>query len=334
MSTTLALIALASASALEPEAWFAREKQPERYSIIDVFTPWCGPCARLDREVFQGAEFGRRIESFRFQKVNADEPVGDLWQVRYHVVGYPTVLILDAQGNELTRIFGFVPEVEFWKQVDAALAGGHVARQMLRLRRGQLKAEARLAVLEAMIIRGEPEYPAFRLRLDPELTETGRDRLDFAFARYELLRHRKDYGGALKVFDRHLRKAQATGDSDRVRQLRVPRLKALVGLGQQVEALSVLEAWIGEQPDAAGAVTWFCGKENFAPKWAEGVARAALKKRPRDAGMLDNLALVLARQGRLEEAIDALVEARKIEPEDKWLKLHEQALRERGKPPL
>ena len=111
-------------------------------------------------------------------------------------------------------------------------------------------------------------------------------------------------------------------------------MRALVGLGEKTKAMVALEAWIREEPNAAGSVTWFCGKQNFAAKWAEGIARAALKKEPKHAGMLDNLALLLARQGRIDEAIETLVQARKIDPDDAWLKLHERALRETGKPPL
>ncbi len=334
MSTTLALIALASANAVHPDTWFAARAEPARYSIVDVYTPWCGPCARLDREVLKGAEFSKRRDSFRFLKVNGDEAIGEVWQDRYHVVGYPTVLILDGEGKELTRIFGFATEAEFWKQVDAALGGGHVEQQMLRLRRGELSSAELVPVLEAMIVRGEPEYPAFRMRFDASLNDDGKKRLDLAFARYELLRHRKDYQGALAVFQVHLRLAHASGDASMVKRLRGPHLRALVGLGRDSAAMTELEAWIREQPDAAGAVTWFCGKQNFAPKWAEGIARAALKKKPKDAGMLDNLALLLARQGRIEEAIDVIGQARRLQPDDNWLELHERSLRTHGKPPF
>ena len=334
MSTTLALIVLASANSTIPESWFSEPQSRSQYSVIDVYTPWCGPCARLDREVFQGDTFRKRRGTFRFLKVNADEAVGQLWQDRYHVVGYPTVLILDGRGRELTRIFGFVQEAEFWNRVDAALGGGHVEQQMLRLRRGELGPKNVVPVLEAMIVRGEPEYPAFRLRLENALTRPDAARLDLAFARYELIRHRKDYRNALTLLDRLRKEAQNRGEESLLKALRVPRLRALVGLKKDALAMVELERWLRDEPNASGAITWFCGKQNFATKWAESLARTVLKEQPKSASMLDNLALLLARQGRVEDAIDALVRARQIDPEDDWLRLHEKSLRETGKSPL
>ena len=46
-------------------------------------------------------------------KVDAEAGEGPAIVERYHVVGYPTVLVLDAEGNEVDRIFGFLPAEEF-----------------------------------------------------------------------------------------------------------------------------------------------------------------------------------------------------------------------------
>lgn len=329
MSTTLALLTLASASLPTPEAWLSDRQEGKNFALVDVFAHWCGPCARLDREVLKGQEFAKRRHQFRFLKVDGDQAAGEAWKKRYHVVGYPTVLLLNAQGEELTRIFGFATERSFWEQVDAALSGESAQLQVLRLQRGELKGAGMVQALKGMVVRGEPDYPALRLRYAEKLAPKDQEELDFFFAKFELLRSRKDYVAALQAFDRLLKQNPKLGP-----RIRSARLRALVALGRDGEAMAGLEAWAKASPNAVGSITWFCGKQNFAPKWAEALAREALKAKPDNAGLLDNLALLLVRQGRIEDAIEVIAQARKIEPEDAWLKLHEASLKKHGRSPL
>jgi len=79
--------------------------------IIDFYADWCIPCKELDALTFSdGAVID---ESKRFVAFKADMTGAlseDLKKAReaYSVKGFPTVLVIDAKGNELARITGYV----------------------------------------------------------------------------------------------------------------------------------------------------------------------------------------------------------------------------------
>lgn len=86
--------------------------------IIDFYADWCIPCKELDLLTFSDS---RVIElSVDFATLKADmtrsvSPDVESLRNKYNIVGVPTVLILDTEGNELQRITGFVNADEFYK---------------------------------------------------------------------------------------------------------------------------------------------------------------------------------------------------------------------------
>ncbi len=74
---------------------------------------WCGWCKKLDREVFSQAAFTQYaagnlvlfLADFPRGKEQTDEvkAQNSLLAKEYGVQGFPTVLLLDADGNELAR---------------------------------------------------------------------------------------------------------------------------------------------------------------------------------------------------------------------------------------
>jgi len=128
MSTNLkgmlgaALLFLTSAGAMADEqAWLtdfeearkvAREK---KMPILAYFggSDWCGWCIKLDREVWSQPEFkayanGRLVlflADFPARKPQADEVAAQNEKLAkaHQVRGFPTVLLLDAEGRELAR---------------------------------------------------------------------------------------------------------------------------------------------------------------------------------------------------------------------------------------
>lgn len=97
----------------------AAAKAQHRKLLVDVYATWCGPCHRLDAQVFARASVaGALAADWVALRVDGESAQGRDLAARYHVVGYPTVLFLDAAGTEIDRLFGDASAEEFVK--DAA----------------------------------------------------------------------------------------------------------------------------------------------------------------------------------------------------------------------
>lgn len=76
--------------------------------FMDCKTIWCGPCRAMAKNVFTLPRVGEYFAS-RFVPLMMDMETGegpDLSR-RYKVKAYPTMLVLDAEGNELGRVVGY-----------------------------------------------------------------------------------------------------------------------------------------------------------------------------------------------------------------------------------
>ena len=88
--------------------------------VIDFYADWCLPCKELDHKTFSDAAVISETE--RFVRLKADLTVpSDATTValtkQYKIVGVPTILFLDAGGNEVSRLVGFEPADEFLQRV-------------------------------------------------------------------------------------------------------------------------------------------------------------------------------------------------------------------------
>jgi thiol:disulfide interchange protein DsbD len=90
--------------------------------IVDFGAAWCGACNELATHTF--ADTSVRAEAGRFVAVRVDATDEDNEQVnkikdKYHVVGLPTVVVLDSEGNEKVRFNEFVPPERFLSAIKA-----------------------------------------------------------------------------------------------------------------------------------------------------------------------------------------------------------------------
>lgn len=90
--------------------------------VIDFFADWCIPCKELDAKTFSDARVAAELQ--RFKRVKADltlpdDPKTKDLTTRYHIVGVPTVVFLDAEGHEIPslRLTGFESPGKFLERV-------------------------------------------------------------------------------------------------------------------------------------------------------------------------------------------------------------------------
>jgi thioredoxin:protein disulfide reductase len=86
--------------------------------IIDFYADWCIPCKELDAFTFSDArviEASQNFYTFKADMTKSLSPEVAALREKYNIVGVPTVLIIDSNGNEVRRITGFVNADEFYE---------------------------------------------------------------------------------------------------------------------------------------------------------------------------------------------------------------------------
>jgi len=81
-----------------------------RALLIDFETTWCGPCKIMDEWVYTADNVVDASQAVVAVKVDGDEHP-DLKE-SFGVSGFPTMILLDSEGNELRRVSGYVNVVD------------------------------------------------------------------------------------------------------------------------------------------------------------------------------------------------------------------------------
>jgi len=94
--------------------------------VIDFYADWCLPCKELDEKTFPDPAVGAELN--RFVRLKADLTVAEDETTKrltkeYAILGVPTLIFLDANGNENAslRLVGFEPPKAFVPRSRAAL---------------------------------------------------------------------------------------------------------------------------------------------------------------------------------------------------------------------
>ena len=101
-------------------------EEQDKLIFIDCYTTWCGPCKVLAREVFPQQKVGDFFNpNFICVKYDMEKGDGKMLNERYkqHIPGYPTLLIIDKQGNVKQQMAGFQEADALIQNAQMALKG-------------------------------------------------------------------------------------------------------------------------------------------------------------------------------------------------------------------
>lgn len=85
--------------------------------LVDFFAEWCLACKALDEQTLSSEKVQSALAGYIFVKVNTDQfPQSAVY---YDVVGMPTLLVLDAQGNEAFRSVGSISAADLSKTLES-----------------------------------------------------------------------------------------------------------------------------------------------------------------------------------------------------------------------
>ncbi|HEV7763469.1 MAG TPA: cytochrome c biogenesis protein CcdA [Thermoanaerobaculia bacterium] len=92
--------------------------------VIDFYADWCMPCKELDEKTFTDERVIKELD--RYVRVKADLTVAEdattqALTKQYTILGVPTIVFLDATGNEVAgaRLTGFEPADAFLKRAQS-----------------------------------------------------------------------------------------------------------------------------------------------------------------------------------------------------------------------
>ena len=87
----------------------AKAKAENKMIFMDCYTVWCGPCKKLAKDIFTQPEVGEFFnKNFVNIKIDMEKGVGVELQKKHKVSSFPTLMFLDASGENLHRRSGFL----------------------------------------------------------------------------------------------------------------------------------------------------------------------------------------------------------------------------------
>ncbi|MFL0811427.1 MAG: thioredoxin family protein [Agarilytica sp.] len=77
----------------------------DKLVLANMSAIWCPSCRRLDQNVLSQPEVKKAIEErFVFSRIEYESDAGETFMTKYGVSGFPTILVLDSQGNKLRQL--------------------------------------------------------------------------------------------------------------------------------------------------------------------------------------------------------------------------------------
>ena len=77
----------------------------DKLVLADMSAIWCPSCRKLDQQVFSDEHVKTQLnKDFVYARIEYDSPAGEDFMQHYQVTGFPTLLILNAQGEKLVQL--------------------------------------------------------------------------------------------------------------------------------------------------------------------------------------------------------------------------------------
>ncbi len=117
-------------------------KAENKLVFMDCYTSWCGPCKRMASQEFVQEQVGEYFNP-RFVCVKIDMEKGEGVELRkkYDVNAYPTLLVLNAEGELLSRHAGYLEADKLIEFAENGVKGGGLAEMHKRYAAGERSVE-------------------------------------------------------------------------------------------------------------------------------------------------------------------------------------------------
>ena len=120
-----------ASSKADVDAAFAQARAEAKPVFVYWGAKWCPPCNQVQATLFNRADFIERSRGFVPVYVDGDSPGAQKLGARFHVSGYPTMLLFDAQGTELTRLPGEVDPAAYTEVLTLGMNARRPVKELL-----------------------------------------------------------------------------------------------------------------------------------------------------------------------------------------------------------
>jgi len=141
--------------------------------MVDFYTDWCGWCKELDRVTYRDKRVVGESANFVNVKVNAESSA--TIARKYQVQGFPTIVFMDGQGDEVYRVVGYqLPDQFLQSMKEAQRTQAEFIQTLEKVRAAPEDLQANVSVAIAYFKRRNvekgKEFMDAALRLDPQNT--------------------------------------------------------------------------------------------------------------------------------------------------------------------
>jgi thioredoxin-related protein len=234
---------------------FENAKAEDRNVVLFLYTDWCGYCRQMDSTTFvDPAVTGELGERFTWLRLNAEtDREGAERRERYGVTGFPTIMLLTADDEEIDRIPGYVPPDRFRSMVlEMVESPTSLAGLRERLASGGPDPEAQFALAAKYMERGMVEQAAENFRKAAELdpaNQSGRaDQSLYYYAETQVqMRNTAEALRALQDLQRRFPESELAGEAD------LMRAEIHFNRGETDQAKDLLSRFLVANPDHRAA---------------------------------------------------------------------------------
>jgi thiol:disulfide interchange protein len=99
-----------------------KAKKEKKLIFVDAYAVWCGPCKWMEANTFREKEVGDAFnKKFVNLKIDMEKGEGPELARKYNVRAYPTLLLIDGDGQVVKRIVGLQKKEKLLSEVEEYL---------------------------------------------------------------------------------------------------------------------------------------------------------------------------------------------------------------------